>query len=192
MQQFSQEPAFDLDPRSVEFADRFSEFLLAEKFLDELAVRRAQRAQRQSGERFDLVLMRLGLLSDAVMARALANFCKLPLVAEGQFPEEALLPEQISMSFLKLNRLVPLADKGDHILVAVADPFSLEAIDALSYLRPKATSRQRSVGCTTVAPKNRKKTLLLRLQVPKPRAKTTSSGSRIWPAKRRSFAWCRN
>ena len=141
MQQIGQEPAFDLDPRSVEFADRFSEFLLAEKFLDELAVRRAQRAQRQSGERFDLVLMRLGLLSDAVMARALANFCKLPLVAEGQFPEEALLPDQISMSFLKLNRLVPLADKGDHISVAVADPFSLEAIDALSYLLGRPIKR---------------------------------------------------
>ncbi len=141
MQQISQELAFDLDPRSVEFADRFSEFLLAEKFLDELAVRRAQRAQRQSGERFDLVLMRLGLLSDGVMARALANFCKLPLVAEGQFPEEALLPDQISMSFLKLNRLVPLADKGDHISVAVADPFSLEAIDALSYLLGRPIKR---------------------------------------------------
>ena len=32
---------FSLDPRSVEFADRFGEFVLAAKLLDELAVRRA-------------------------------------------------------------------------------------------------------------------------------------------------------
>ena len=141
MQQTGHGAPTDLDPRSLEFADRFGDFLLSEKFLDELAVRRAQRAQRQSGERFDLVLMRLGLLSDAVMARALASYCRLPLISEREFPEAALLPDQISISFLKLNRLLPLADKLDHVDVAVADPFSTEAIDALSYLLGRPIKR---------------------------------------------------
>ena len=108
MQDFSQEAPSTLDPRSIDFADTFGDFLLTEKFLDELAMRRAQRAQRQSGERFDLVLMRLGLLSDAVIARALGAYCKLPLIGAGGFPQTALFPEQISASFLKINRLLPV------------------------------------------------------------------------------------
>ena len=126
--------ALDVDPRSVEFADSFGDFMLSQKLLDELAVRRAQRAQRQSGERFDLVLTRLGLLPDAAMAKALAEYCQLPLVSERDFPLVAVLPDQIEVSFLKLNKLLPLADKGDHLDVAVADPFSAEAINALSFL----------------------------------------------------------
>ena len=141
VQEFSQETAPLLDPRSTEFADRFGDFLLHDKFLDELAVRRAQRAQRQSGERFDLVLMRLGLLSDAVMARALSAYCKLPLIGAHEFPQIALHSEQISISFLKINRLLLLADKGSHLEVAVADPFSIEAIDALSYLLGRPIKR---------------------------------------------------
>ena len=141
VQDFSQEAPSTLDPRSIDFADTFGDFLLTEKFLDELAMRRAQRAQRQSGERFDLVLMRLGLLSDAVMARALGAYCKLPLIGAGGFPQTALFPEQISASFLKINRLLPVADKGTHIEVAVADPFGVEAIDALSYLLGRPIKR---------------------------------------------------
>ena len=123
-----------LDPRSVEFADQFGDFLLNAKLLDELAVRRARRAQRQSGERFDLVLMRLGLLPDAAMAKALADYCGLPLVSHRDFPESPVLADQVDAAFLKLNRLLPLADTAEHVEVAVADPFGSEAIASLSYL----------------------------------------------------------
>ncbi len=130
------------DPRSAEFADRFGEFLLSRTALDELAVRRAQRAQRQSGERFDLVLMRLGLLGDAVMAQALADYCGLPLVTARDFPETALLADQVDLAFLKLNRLLPIAEQPEQVAVAVADPFNNEAIAALSYMLGRTVVRR--------------------------------------------------
>ena len=69
-----------LDPCGAEFVEKLAAFLSARGVLDDLAMHRAQRAQRQSGERFDLVLTRLGLVSEASLAGLLAEFLGLPLV----------------------------------------------------------------------------------------------------------------
>ena len=64
-----------LDPRSEAFVEELAASSCSQRgTLDELAVHRAQRAQRQSGERFDLVLTRLGLVPEADLARLLAEF----------------------------------------------------------------------------------------------------------------------
>ena len=122
------------DPHSEEFANRLGEFLFERKIIDELAVRRAQRAQRQSGERFDLVLMRLGLVTDAVMAKVMAEYCGLRLISASDFPEAPLLTDRLQFSFLKANRILPIAQSADRVDVVVADPFNVEAVAALSYL----------------------------------------------------------
>ena len=131
-----------LDPRSTEFAEHFGTFLTAQGTLDELAVKRALRAQKQSGERFHLVLLRLGLIPDAAMAATLSQYCGLRLVSERDFPDMALASEEIEPAFLRQNRILPLADRDGAVEVAVADPFNTEAIAALSYLlsRPVRTA----------------------------------------------------
>ncbi len=127
-------PTAGLDPRSSDFADHFGAHLIARGVLDELAVRRAQRAQRQSGERFNVVLMRLGLVADRPMAQVLSEYCGLPLITELDFPEAPANAEEIDPDFLKLNRLLPLGPRNGVFGIAVADPFNTEALEALSFL----------------------------------------------------------
>ena len=122
------------DPRSAEFAEHFGAFLIARGTLDELATGRARRAQRQSGEKFHLVLQRLGLLSDAPMAAELARYCRLRHVTEAEFPAAAVAPDAFELSFLKSNRILPLAERDGTMEVAVADPFNTEAVAAMSYM----------------------------------------------------------
>jgi general secretion pathway protein E len=141
MQAFQAEAQRPQNPRSAEFVEQFGEYLLAQGLGDKNRVRQAQLAQRESGERFDLVLMRLGLLTDAAMAKALAAYCGLTLVTANDFPSEALLPDRVDVGFLKLNRLLPFADRIDHVAVAVADPFNDEAIASLSYLIDRPVER---------------------------------------------------
>jgi general secretion pathway protein E len=129
------------DPRSPAFVEQFGDYVLAQNLVDKLRVRQAQLAQRESGERFDLVLMRLGLLTDAAMAKALAAYCGLPLVTSVDFPTEAMLADRVDVGFLKLNRLLPFADRIDHVAVAVSDPFNNEAIASLSYLIDRPVER---------------------------------------------------
>ena len=53
-----------VDALSPAFAEEFGTFLLGGRAIDELALQRSQRAARQSGERFDHVLTKLGLVSE--------------------------------------------------------------------------------------------------------------------------------
>jgi len=123
-----------VDPCHEQFVEDLAAFLLQRGVLDELAMHRAQRAQRQSGERFDLVLTRLGLVAEADLARLLAEFLGLPLVEAGELPEVALFPDRLELPFLMSNRIIPLAEKGDALLLAAADPFNADPVAAVGYL----------------------------------------------------------
>ena len=123
-----------IDPRSEAFVEQLAAFLLQRGTLDELAVHRAQRAQRQSAERFDLVLTRLGLVPEAHMARLLAEFLGVALADAKDLPDVALLADHLQLNFLMSNRIIPIAEQGDTLVVAAADPFNREPIDAIGYL----------------------------------------------------------
>jgi general secretion pathway protein E len=123
-----------IDPSDQGLIERLAAFLARRGVLDELTLHRALRAQRQSGERFDLVLTRLGLIAEADLARLLAEFLGLPLIDLAQLPEVPLLADRLQLQFLKGSRIIPVADRGDSLLVAMADPFNAEAAAALSYL----------------------------------------------------------
>ena len=123
-----------IGPCDGELVEKLAQFLSQRGVLDDLALHRALRAQRQSGERLDLVLTRLGLIAEADLAQLLADFLGLPLMQPDALPDVALLADRLQLAFLQSNRIVPVADRGDSLLVAVADPFNTEALAALSYL----------------------------------------------------------
>jgi general secretion pathway protein E len=129
------------DPHTEAFADKLGEFLLERGTIDELAVRRAQRAQRQSGERFDLVLTRLGLLPEAELSRVLAEYLSLPFLRAADLPDAPLLKQQLRLQFLKNHRLLPVVDQPHRVVLAMADPFDLEAVAAISYLLGRPVER---------------------------------------------------
>lgn len=124
----------EINPRSDEFARQFAALLLKSAMLDELGVRRAQRAYSQSGERFDVVLLRLGLLTDSLLAKALAEYCNLPLAAAGEFPQVALLGDRVEQAFLKNSKILPISETVDRVAVAISDPFNHDAVAALEFL----------------------------------------------------------
>jgi len=51
-------------PKDVRFAQAFADLLLAEDLVDAAALSRARRAAEAASERFDLVLVKLGLISE--------------------------------------------------------------------------------------------------------------------------------
>lgn len=135
-----------LDPRSEVFVEKFSAVLLTRGRLDELALRRAHRAQAQSRERFDLVLTRLGLLTEAELVNALSEFLDLPVADAQDFSEAQVVAAELPIPFLKSSRIVPIADNGEAVVVATADPFNAEAPAALSYLLKRPVTRKLAAG----------------------------------------------
>src|SRR5688572_8127839 len=118
----SMSPDMQADPRGAAFVERFGGYLTQRGVLAELAVKRAERAQAQSGERFDLVLTRLGLIPEAELARILADFLGLRLAGPADLPATALFPDELQAAYLSAAGMFPLADDGASVTLALADP----------------------------------------------------------------------
>jgi general secretion pathway protein E len=121
------------DVNSPAFVETFGAFLLREKAIDELALQRSQRAATQSGERFDHVLTKLGLVSEADLCTLLGKFLEIPQLDAAETPLEPPLRDEIPEKFIHANRLLPLSVDGRRLKLAVTDPLDLEPVQALAY-----------------------------------------------------------
>jgi general secretion pathway protein E len=116
------------------FAQDYGQYLLSEEMLDRFALGRAERAAATTGERLDLVLIKLGLLSEAEVGSTLARFLSLALVSAADIPEHAILPDLLHGDFVRLNAVMPLGLGEQSLTIGVIDPFNDEPIHAISYL----------------------------------------------------------
>ncbi|WP_298424119.1 GspE/PulE family protein [Rhodoblastus sp.] len=128
--------------RLAGFAEDFGAYLLRREALDELALQRTQRAARQSGERFDRVLTKLGLIAEAELCVHLAGFLGLPEFKPADAPIEAVLTDVAPEKFLRANGMILLGVENGRLAVAVLDPFDDEAAEALAYATGLAIDRR--------------------------------------------------
>jgi hypothetical protein len=88
-------------------ASAFAQYLVDRDKLSESALERARLLAGESGEALEVVLPRLGLISEREIAEALAGFLDLPLVTERDFPKAPLLEEKLGSQFLKQYLSLP-------------------------------------------------------------------------------------
>jgi general secretion pathway protein E len=123
-----------LGPKNAAFAQAFADMLEAEGLVDAAAIARARRAAEVASERLDLVLVKLGLISESDLCVAYATYCRLPLVGAAEIPDQPVLADRLKLPFLKANRILPISFDGQRLLIAAADPFVDEAPKAISYM----------------------------------------------------------
>ena len=103
--------------------------LLAESDLE-----RARAAAEAMATPVHSALVRLGLVAEDAMARTLADSLSRPLAVDNDYPDEAVLPDLLTESFLRTCQVLPLSVDGQTVTVAVADPHEQETIRALEML----------------------------------------------------------
>ena len=113
------------------------ELLIESGKLDPQGFDRALRLQSETGERVDLLLTKLGQVSERDMADALAAKLKLPLVYAQDYPAEPVLVDRLSAKFLQEFRVLPLSDTPAGIALAMADPLDSYVIEAIHLLADK-------------------------------------------------------
>lgn len=125
--------AVSRDPWSLVFSADFGAHVQRDGKLTADTVNRAARAARETGERFDLVLTRLGLVSESELARLASSYLGLPLMRPSDFPESALAIPGVQSDFLRRRACLPVHDDGSGLLIAVADPFQEDVAQALAF-----------------------------------------------------------
>jgi MSHA biogenesis protein MshE len=108
--------------------------MVQQRLISQEQLKQALDLQRQNGKKIGRVLIETGLITEELLANGLARQLRIPFVNLKTFPFRAelvkLLPEAAARRF----RALVLEDKGESLLVAVADPLDLFAFDQLTLL----------------------------------------------------------
>lgn len=108
---------------------QLGEILLEEGLVDEAQLMHALDVQIERGSSLGRVLVELGILSEEDLVRALAQQVGLEYVDLDEYPVDraavALLPEALCRRYT----LLPVEFRGDGVVVAMADPGNVMALD---------------------------------------------------------------
>src|SRR5207237_10295251 len=97
------------------------------------ALERAERLRAETGERLELLLTKLGLVSERDLAEAFAEQLGLSLLDARDFPVTPVLEGQLSTGFLKEARFIPMQDRGDGVILAIIDSLYELAATAIRF-----------------------------------------------------------
>ena len=111
----------------------FGEFLVSKGLLTRRALVKALNDQRERGGRLGEALLRLRMLSDEDVTRALAEHLSMEYVRFDDVSKidmniARMLPESVTKRFC----LVAIGEKDKKIIVAMADPLNVIAIDTIT------------------------------------------------------------
>jgi general secretion pathway protein E len=119
-------------------ADALCAALIERGLCDGKTIERAKRVAGESGQRVDRVLTQLGLVSEQILAEALARLLGLDCVGAAGYPAEPLFTDQLKVKFLRKAKAIPLGEVEGVVTLAMADPldrFTREAV-AMALDRP--------------------------------------------------------
>jgi general secretion pathway protein E len=99
--------------------------------VDRREAERVNRLADETHEQIDILLTRLGLITEDALARLLSELLGLPLVERSEYPDSPLLENQLGIKFLREYRVLPLAETNQGLVVAMANPLDDYALNAL-------------------------------------------------------------
>ncbi|MDH5204096.1 MAG: GspE/PulE family protein [Hylemonella sp.] len=108
---------------------RLGDVLVQQRLISQEQLQQTLFLQKQTGKKMGRLLIEGGLLTEDLLAHALAQQLAVPFINLKTFPLRGdivkLLPETLARRF----RVLVLEDKGDSLLVAMSDPLDLFAYD---------------------------------------------------------------
>jgi type IV pilus assembly protein PilB len=111
----------------------FGEWLIDQGALKQEQIQQALEAQQKDGRRLGEILLRLGFLSDIELTRLLGRFLSIEATdLEELNLIDTEIARKIPENIAKRLELVALNQQDDYILVAMADPLNIVAIDTIT------------------------------------------------------------
>lgn len=108
------------------------EILVAQGVLQRQELQAALELQKKEGgtERLGTILTRQGRVAERVLYQALSEQLDVSLAGASDYPALPVFEEQVSIRFMQENRVLPVREEADRLLVVMADPLDRFAIDA--------------------------------------------------------------
>ena len=107
--------------------------LVQRQTLTPLLADRVARVQLETDDRLAAILLKLGLLSERLLAEELAAYCELPRLDTSSLPSQAPAIADLNAEFLRNHEVVPLRVTDQSVEVACWDTLDEVVVPALRF-----------------------------------------------------------
>lgn len=115
-------------------SDRIGELLVRENLISTQQLREAQTDQRTTGKRLAYSLTKLGILQETELTDFLSKQYGVPSITLDDFEIDpdviGLVPKEVAQKHM----LIPVQQAGNSLIVAMADPSNIYAIDDVKFM----------------------------------------------------------
>ncbi|HSR52697.1 MAG TPA: type II secretion system ATPase GspE [Acidobacteriota bacterium] len=112
--------------------DSFGHFLLEKGVISQEELSTALNLQKQSNEKLGKLLIDIGTLSEADLAKHLSEHLGVPFVTQEDFPQVPVVEDSFSVRFMRECKFVPIRMEEDGpLVVAMADPLDQSTLDSI-------------------------------------------------------------
>src|SRR6478752_10488491 len=113
---------------------RIGELLVREKVLSLSQLQQAQDEAKRTGKRLGATLARLGYVDDQRLTQFVAKQYSLPSINLAELEIDATVLKLIPREICEKHQVIPVRRNGPTLVVAMADPSNIYAIDELKFL----------------------------------------------------------
>jgi type IV pilus assembly protein PilB len=113
---------------------RLGELLVREKLISLQQLRQAQSDQKKSGQNLGFTLAKLGYVSDGEITNFLSSQYRLPAINLDEYEIDNDVLKLVSQEVCLRHKVLPVSRSGSSLIVAMADPTNLHAIDDIKFL----------------------------------------------------------
>ena len=114
--------------------DRLGDILLNEGLISTDQLKAALAEQKQSGYRLGYLFVKLGMLEEVEITKALARQLRMPAVDLSRFEPDPKLLRLIPADMAKKHMVLPLRRDGRNLTVAMVDPSDLGLLQDLKFI----------------------------------------------------------
>jgi type IV pilus assembly protein PilB len=113
---------------------RIGELLVREKMLSLQQLQQAQEEAKRTGKRLGATLSRLGYVKDVELTQFVARQYSLPSINLSEIEIDASVLKLVSREICEKHQVIPVRRSGPTLIVAMADPSNIYAIDELKFM----------------------------------------------------------
>jgi len=113
---------------------RLGELLVREKMLSLQQLQQAQDEAKRTGKRLGATLSRLGYVNDQALTQFVAKQYSLPSINLSEIDIDASVLKLVPKDICEKHQVIPVRRNGPTLIVAMADPSNIYAIDELKFL----------------------------------------------------------
>jgi type IV pilus assembly protein PilB len=114
-------------------SDRIGELLVRQKLISLQQLRKAQETQRKEGTSLGFALAKMGFISDDQITDFLSQQYKVQAVDLKEYEIDTEVLKLISQEMCERHKIIPVSRAGSSLIVAMADPSNLHAIDDIKF-----------------------------------------------------------